>query len=216
MSLIWSASKARMVLLRTFPAAPTRNTSVAAVSSSGASATMMKSYSPMVQTNSRRRPSWSTTCPRRARDLSALSRCHRGSRPNGGRGGGLHTTDWYALSVLGRLAGPLSPGELARRTGLTTGATTRLIDRLRVLATSGALVIAPIADVTVELVPDFSLDVDTIVNPARRLLGEVLASYSRDEVAILFDYFTRCAGIHGSQYRDSSPGGRSSSPGGAA
>ena len=38
MSLIWSASKTRMVLLRTFPAAPTRNTSVAAVSSSGASA----------------------------------------------------------------------------------------------------------------------------------------------------------------------------------
>jgi hypothetical protein len=49
MSLIWSASKARMVLLRTFPAAPTRNTSVAAVSSSGASATMMKSYSPIRQ-----------------------------------------------------------------------------------------------------------------------------------------------------------------------
>jgi hypothetical protein len=33
-----------MVLVRTFPAAATRNTSVAAVSSSGASSTMMKSY----------------------------------------------------------------------------------------------------------------------------------------------------------------------------
>ena len=106
---------------------------------------------------------------------------------------GLHTTDWYALSLLG-LAGPLSPGELARRTGLTTGATTRLIDRLE-----GAGHVRRTRHctdrrrVTVELVPDFGLDVDTIVNPARRLLGDVLASYSRDKVAVLFDYFTRAA-----------------------
>lgn len=42
---------------------------------------------------------------------------------------GLHTSEWYALSLI-TLEGGLSSGELALRTGLTTGATTRLIDRL--------------------------------------------------------------------------------------
>ena len=42
---------------------------------------------------------------------------------------GLHSTDWYALSQIS-LAGALTSGELATRTALTTGATTRLIDRL--------------------------------------------------------------------------------------
>jgi len=106
---------------------------------------------------------------------------------------GLHTTDWYTLSVL-ELAGPLSPGELAHRTGLTTGATTRLIDRLE--SAGHVRRIRAHADrrrVTVELMPELNLDIDTIVEPARRLLGEVLASYSPEEVAILFDYFARAA-----------------------
>ena len=42
---------------------------------------------------------------------------------------GLGATDFYALNLLGAL-GPLTAGELAHRTGLTSGATTRLIDRL--------------------------------------------------------------------------------------
>jgi hypothetical protein len=42
---------------------------------------------------------------------------------------GLNATEWYALSQVG-LAGSLTSGELASRTGMSTGATTRLIDRL--------------------------------------------------------------------------------------
>lgn len=42
---------------------------------------------------------------------------------------GLHTSEWYALSLIA-FHGALSSGELATRAGLTTGATTRLIDRL--------------------------------------------------------------------------------------
>src|SRR6266545_2986227 len=41
----------------------------------------------------------------------------------------LHATDLYALNIL-ELAGPMTPGELGTRTGLTTGPTTRLVDRL--------------------------------------------------------------------------------------
>ena len=42
---------------------------------------------------------------------------------------GLGATDLYALNIL-ELTGPLTPGELGARAGLTTGPTTRLIDRL--------------------------------------------------------------------------------------
>src|SRR4051812_39432955 len=42
---------------------------------------------------------------------------------------GLGATDLYALNIL-ELAGPMTPGELGTRTGLTTGPTPRLIDRL--------------------------------------------------------------------------------------
>lgn len=42
---------------------------------------------------------------------------------------GMHVTDLNCLGALG-YAGPLSAGELASRLGLTTGAVTRVIDRL--------------------------------------------------------------------------------------
>src|SRR5690349_10940667 len=41
----------------------------------------------------------------------------------------LGATDLYALNIL-ELSGPMTPGELGSRAGLTTGPTTRLIDRL--------------------------------------------------------------------------------------
>jgi len=42
---------------------------------------------------------------------------------------GMHSTDIETMDLLNTL-GPMTPGELSRRTGLTSGATTRLIDRL--------------------------------------------------------------------------------------
>ncbi|WP_405487993.1 MarR family winged helix-turn-helix transcriptional regulator [Nocardia sp. NBC_00511] len=42
---------------------------------------------------------------------------------------GLHVTDLRCLNLL-RIGGPATAGELAQRTGLTTGAITRMIDRL--------------------------------------------------------------------------------------
>ncbi|MEK8110537.1 MarR family transcriptional regulator [Micromonospora sp. M12] len=104
---------------------------------------------------------------------------------------GLHATDWAALSVL-NLAGRLASGELAERTGLTTGATTRLIDRLE--RAGHVRRTADPADrrrVLVEPVP--KLDVDTIVGPARQRLGELFQQYRPEELAVLFDYFDRAA-----------------------
>lgn len=105
---------------------------------------------------------------------------------------GLGGTDLYALSVLGA-AGSMTPGELASRTGLTTGATTRLIDRLE-------------CDGHVRRIPDGGdrrkvrveptgrpVGLDDAVDPARRLVGEILQGYSAEELATLFDYFARAA-----------------------
>jgi DNA-binding MarR family transcriptional regulator len=103
---------------------------------------------------------------------------------------GLNTTDWHALSVLG-LAGRLTAGELAERTGLTTGATTRLIDRLE--RAGHARRVTDPADrrrVNVEPMPG-SLDLDRTVGPARRLVGEVFAGFSPQQLETLFEYFRR-------------------------
>ncbi|MFF1556019.1 MarR family winged helix-turn-helix transcriptional regulator [Streptomyces sp. NPDC058279] len=111
----------------------------------------------------------------------------------GAEAAGLHTSEWYALSTL-TLEGALSPGELSARTGLTTGATTRLIDRLE---RAGYVRRAADADdrrrVVVEPVPDALDRIQDVVGPARRHIAEVISSYTPEEQALLFDYFARAA-----------------------
>ncbi|WP_253195573.1 MarR family winged helix-turn-helix transcriptional regulator [Streptomyces sp. JHA26] len=106
---------------------------------------------------------------------------------------GLHTSEWYALSLV-TFHGTLSSGELATRTGLTTGATTRLIDRLE--KAGFARRTADPDDrrrVIVEPVPGALERIEDVVGPARRHVAEVLAHYTPEQRAILFDYFARAA-----------------------
>ncbi|GIG63365.1 hypothetical protein Lfu02_77370 [Longispora fulva] len=104
----------------------------------------------------------------------------------------LGPTDLYALNTL-ELSGPLTPGELGARTGLTTGPTTRLIDRLE---EAGYVRRVPHVDdrrkVSVELVGK-PAGLDEAMAPARRKLGELLRTYPPEQLATLFDYFTRAA-----------------------
>jgi DNA-binding MarR family transcriptional regulator len=106
---------------------------------------------------------------------------------------GVAPTEWYALGVLD-LAGGLTAGELAERTGLTTGATTRLIDRLERRGR-----VRRVADpgdrrrVRVEPVPWRPGHLDDVVGPARRTVAEVLDRYDPDQLAVLFDFFERAA-----------------------
>lgn len=106
---------------------------------------------------------------------------------------GLHTSEWYALSLI-TVEGGLTSGELATRTGLTTGATTRLIDRLE---RAGYARRAPDPRdrrrVMVEPVPDALARVEEVVGPARRRIAEVLSRYSPEQRAVLFDYFEHAA-----------------------
>ncbi|MEV0184336.1 MarR family transcriptional regulator [Streptomyces sp. NPDC050625] len=105
---------------------------------------------------------------------------------------GLGATDLYALNIL-QLTGPMTPGELGTRTGLTTGPTTRLIDRLE---QAGYVRRTPSPDdrrkVIVEPVGK-PADLDRVMAPARQKIGEILGGYSPEQLDALFDYFTRAA-----------------------
>lgn len=105
---------------------------------------------------------------------------------------GLNATDYFTLNLLD-LEGALTSGELATRTGLTTGATTRLIDRLE----KGGHVrrVHDPADrrkVIVEMA-EAPEGVARAVAGARRRLGAVITSYPPEQQAVLFDYFARAA-----------------------
>ena len=103
---------------------------------------------------------------------------------------GLGATDLYALNLL-ELAGPMTPGELSTRAGLTSGPTTRLIDRLE---RAGYVRRGPAPDdrrkVIVELVAK-PAGLDEVMAPARRMIANILAGYSPDQLEVLFDYFVR-------------------------
>ncbi|MFI6740366.1 MarR family winged helix-turn-helix transcriptional regulator [Nonomuraea sp. NPDC050451] len=105
---------------------------------------------------------------------------------------GLGATDLYALNIL-ELAGPMTPGELGARTGLTTGPTTRLIDRLE---QAGYVRRVPEPDdrrkVIVEPIGK-PAELDQVMAPARQKVGEIVAGYSAEQRALLFDYFDRAA-----------------------
>ncbi|MFE6664381.1 MarR family winged helix-turn-helix transcriptional regulator [Streptomyces sp. NPDC057697] len=102
----------------------------------------------------------------------------------------LGATDLYALNIL-QLAGAMTPGELGTRTGLTTGPTTRLIDRLE-----RAGYVRRVPDptdrrkVTVEPLGE-PAGLDLAMAPARQKVGKILGGYTQDQLDVLFDYFTR-------------------------
>ncbi|MFE3542595.1 MarR family winged helix-turn-helix transcriptional regulator [Nocardia sp. NPDC059177] len=104
----------------------------------------------------------------------------------------LGATDLYALNIL-ELSGAMTPGELGTRAGLTTGPTTRLVDRLE-----RAGYVRRAADpgdrrkVIVEPV-DQPADLDAVLAPARRRIADIVASYTPEQRALLFDYFHRAA-----------------------
>ncbi|MFF9571467.1 MarR family winged helix-turn-helix transcriptional regulator [Streptomyces sp. NPDC014685] len=104
----------------------------------------------------------------------------------------LGATDLYALNIL-HLVGAMTPGELAARTGLTTGPTTRLVDRLE---QAGYVRRVPDSSdrrkVSVEPVGE-PVELDRVMAPAREKIGQILGSYAPEQLDVLFDYFARAA-----------------------
>ncbi|PJJ06583.1 DNA-binding MarR family transcriptional regulator [Streptomyces sp. 2333.5] len=100
------------------------------------------------------------------------------------------------MAALGVYSAAAAAGvrELASRTGLTTGATTRLIDRLE--RAGYARRAADPKDrrrVIVEPVLDALDRIEEVVSPARRHIAEILARYTPEQRALLFDYFRHAA-----------------------
>jgi DNA-binding MarR family transcriptional regulator len=107
---------------------------------------------------------------------------------------GLNATDFFCLNLLS-LSGPLTAGQLAQQTGLTTGAATRMIDRLE---RSGFVRrgrdAADRRQVIVEACrPDGHDEVGAALEPAQRRMQAVFQRYTAQEVRVLVDYFTHAA-----------------------
>lgn len=108
---------------------------------------------------------------------------------------GLSGTDWFVLSLLERL-GPRSPSELSRLTGLTSGATSRMIDRLersghvnrtRVDADRRKVLVTRSDSAFAEG------EIDELVDPARKAVGAVVDTFTSDEQEVLFRFFAAAA-----------------------
>src|SRR4029450_4046628 len=107
-----------------------------------------------------------------------------------GNSSGLECLDLILLN------GPSTAGEIARRTGLTSGAVTGLIDRLERLG-----LVERMADshdrrkVLVRVREDKIAPIGALFVPLEKSIGAILAGYSREELKTLLDFFERSGEI---------------------
>ncbi len=108
---------------------------------------------------------------------------------------GLNTTDFEGLDLI-FFRGVATPSELARYTGLSSGSTTAMIDRLE---KSGLVQRQSNPDdrrgTLVVLDRVAALRVRPLFTSARVAQNKLLDGYSRQELEILSDYFTRSAAM---------------------
>lgn len=104
---------------------------------------------------------------------------------------GLHVTDLRCLNML-RLDGPATPGDLAARTGLTTGAITRMIDRL--VASGYAHRDHDSTDrrrVIVSAVPARIAEIAPLYEGVAASWAALMAEYTDDQLTMILDLFNR-------------------------
>jgi DNA-binding MarR family transcriptional regulator len=100
----------------------------------------------------------------------------------------LHATDYKVLGILER-SGPLSAGEIARRSGLATASVTNLIDRLEQKG-----FVRRVADPTdrrrvmVEAIADRLTGARSLFASTRRSLAQLYDRYSDRDLAIIADF----------------------------
>ncbi|WP_225727312.1 MULTISPECIES: MarR family winged helix-turn-helix transcriptional regulator [unclassified Nocardia] len=108
---------------------------------------------------------------------------------------GLGATDFAALNLIS-LAGSMTAGELAIEIGLSTGATTRLIDRLE-----QAGCVKRVRDgvdrrkVVIEPSDEHGMDFAAALAPLQQKMGRVFADYDPAQLAVLFDYFAKATAV---------------------
>ena len=115
---------------------------------------------------------------------------------------GMHPTDMQCLHLLDMEPGPVSTGDVARLTGLTSGSATRLVDRL-----ARAGLVERHADPhdrrrsLVSLAPAARERIGAAWEEPGQAFGAVLNSYSDAELAVIADYLRRAAEVGRAQAR---------------
>ncbi len=108
-----------------------------------------------------------------------------------GRKLGLNITESECLSLL-RIKGISNPTELARYTGLTTGATTTMLDRLE---KAGFITRKHNPNdrrrVLIEINSEAAVTSVSLVSGVQKAHKELIASYSDTELEIIADFLTR-------------------------
>lgn len=108
---------------------------------------------------------------------------------------GLNVTDQQTLNLL-ELDGPTTPGQLARRTGLTTGGVTVVLDRLEA---AGYVARRPNPEdrrsVIVRVVPARLKPLQKHYRRITKQLDALFASYDRNELEIVLDFFTKSGAV---------------------
>ncbi|MEU9085574.1 MarR family transcriptional regulator [Streptomyces sp. NPDC048357] len=109
---------------------------------------------------------------------------------------GLHPTDMQCVALLDMEPEPVSTGDIARLTGLTSGSATRLVDRM-----VKAGIVERHADPNdrrrslVSLSPEARERIGAAWDTPGRAFGAVLESYSDTELAVIADYLHRAAEV---------------------
>jgi DNA-binding MarR family transcriptional regulator len=104
---------------------------------------------------------------------------------------GVHSTDIETVDLL-HIMGPMTAGRLAEVTGLTTGATTRLIDRMeRAGFARRRHDPSDRRRVVVEATMDNAGRILPLFEPIARRMGELWSTYSTEQLAVMVDFFRK-------------------------
>jgi DNA-binding MarR family transcriptional regulator len=108
---------------------------------------------------------------------------------------GVNSSDLECLDLI-LMSGPSTAGEIARHTGLTSGAVTGLIDRLERLGLVERT--ADPADrrkVLVRVREDRIGPIAALYAPLEKAMQALLAGYSKEELKVLIDFSERSGGL---------------------
>ena len=104
---------------------------------------------------------------------------------------GLNRTDMRALDIVGR-AGPLTPTDLARLLGFTTGGVTMVLDRLeRAGYVRRRADAADRRRLVVETTAATTDRDQEVFGDLIHQIGELVAAYTEDQLAVIDDFLTR-------------------------
>jgi len=104
---------------------------------------------------------------------------------------GLNRTDMRALDIVGR-AGPLTPTDLARLLGFTTGGVTTVLDRLeRAGYVRRRADAADRRRLVVETTAATTARDQEVFGDLIHQTGELVAAYTEDQLAVIDDFLTR-------------------------